>query len=76
MLVIDVSVNRKKLIDTIYINRKEGKMGEVCRYRIVKPEGPWNDIDIYHPYDDGYFDLLVKAVNLMKKYKYKQKKKK
>jgi hypothetical protein len=65
MLVFDVSINREKFIDTIHIQRVEGAIGKMCFYKIRKPEG-FDDI-IKHHYNKGYFPLLVKVINILKK---------
>jgi hypothetical protein len=61
MLIVDVSVNRFPYIDSIQIQRISGKPGEICNYKIRKPEG-FDDMTFAHHYDDGYFLLLVDVV--------------
>lgn len=64
MLVVDVSINRSELIDTILIHRiKESKNG-IYTYRIEEPRG-FEKILIKHKYSDGYLPLLKKAVDIM-----------
>lgn len=64
MLVIDVSINRAELIDTILIHRiKDGKDG-VNTYRIEAPKGFEKKL-IKHRYDDGYMPLLKKALDII-----------
>jgi len=64
MLVIDVSINRAELIDTILIHRcKTGKDGN-NEYEITSPEG-FEDVRIKHKYDDGYLPLLKKAIDII-----------
>lgn len=72
MLVFDVSINRVKHIDEIYIQRIEGYPGEMCKYKIRKPKG-FDDTVIEHHYDDGYFQLMVKAVNILNEKGYEKK---
>jgi hypothetical protein len=68
MLVIDVSINREELIDTILIHRiKDGKTG-LHTYRIEKPKG-FEKILILHQYEDGYMPLLKKALDIILKKK-------
>jgi len=65
MLVIDVSINREKLIDSIYIHRiqTDDKTG-IYVYRIEKPGG-FEDQLIDHRYTDGYLPLLKKAIDII-----------
>lgn len=64
MLVIDVSINREKYIDTILIHRiRTGKDG-INTYRIVKPEGFEKKL-IKHRYDDLYMPLLKAALDII-----------
>jgi hypothetical protein len=66
MLVIDVSINRAELIDTILIHRiKEGKDG-IYTYRIESPKGFEKKL-IKHKYADGYLPLLKQAVDIILK---------
>jgi hypothetical protein len=65
MLVIDVSLNRKKFIDTIMIHRiKTDKKTGIYTYRIVEPKG-FEDQLIKHKYSDRYMPLLKKAINII-----------
>jgi len=65
MLVIDVSINRAKLIDTILIHRiKTNKKTGIYTYRIVEPKG-FEDQLIKHKYDDKYLPLLRKAIDII-----------
>lgn len=65
MLVIDISLNRAKLIDTILIHRiKTDKRTGVYTYRIIKPKG-FEDQLIQHKYDDRYLPLLKKAIDII-----------
>lgn len=68
MLVIDVSINRRKFIDTIMINRLEELEDKdaVYTYVIREPEG-FEDKLIKHKYSDGYMPLLKKALDIMLK---------
>jgi hypothetical protein len=64
VLVIDASINRAELIDTILIHRiKDGKDG-INTYRIEKPEGFEKKL-IKHKYSDGYLPLLKQAVDII-----------
>jgi len=64
LLVIDVSINRAELIDTILIHRiKTGKDG-MNTYRIVEPKGFEENL-IRHRYEDGYLPLLKKAIGFI-----------
>lgn len=64
MLVIDVSISREKLIDTLLIHRiKTGKNG-INTYRIVKPTGFEKKL-IKHRYDDLYMPLLKKVIDII-----------
>lgn len=67
MLVIDVSINRSELIDTILIHRiKTNKKTGVYIYRIEEPKG-FEDKLIRHKYDNGYLPLLKKAIDIILK---------
>lgn len=72
-LVADISVNRKKIVDSIAIKRISGKPGEVCTYKIDYPEGPWCDVEMKHEYDAGYFPLLLEALTTMSVFGYQPK---
>lgn len=65
MLVIDVSINRAQLIDSIHIHRivTNWRTG-VHTYRIENPKG-FEDNLIEHRYDDGYLPLLKKAIDII-----------
>jgi hypothetical protein len=64
MLVLDVSINREELIDTILIHRiKTGKNG-INTYRIVKPVGFEKQL-IKHRYADLYMPLLKAALDII-----------
>lgn len=64
MLVIDVSINRAELIDTILIHRiRTGKNG-INTYRIVEPKGFEKKL-IKHRYDDLYMPLLKAALDII-----------
>jgi len=64
MLVIDLSVNRVKYIDSILIQRiKTGTTGNNT-YKIVRPEG-FERIEIKHQYNDGALKLLKKALDII-----------
>jgi hypothetical protein len=66
MLVIDTSINREKIIDTIMINRLEDleDPDSIYTYIIRKPKG-FEDIPIKHKYSDGYLPLLKQAVDII-----------
>lgn len=66
MLVADISLNRKKYIDSIYIHRIGGLPPGNCKYRIEKPEG-YEDKIFIHKYSDGYLPLLCKCLNYIKR---------
>ena len=70
-LVIDISVNRKTPVGTVYAHRIEGDMGEVCRYKCsvdMKPHpitGEYllaTDILVEHHYNDSPLSLLKKIL--------------
>lgn len=64
MLVLDVSINREELIDTILIHRiKTGKNG-INTYRIEAPKGFEKKL-IKHKYADGYMPLLKMALDII-----------
>lgn len=65
MLVIDISINRSALIDEIYIQRVDGNPPGNCKYMIRMPEG--YDKVFVHKYSDGYFPLLCKVLNYLKR---------
>lgn len=65
MLVLDVSINKKRLIEQISIQRIDGTSGN-CKYVIKKPEGYSNKVFI-HKYSDGYLPLLCRCLNYIKK---------
>lgn len=64
MLVIDVSINRAKLIDTILIHRIQTGKNDNNVYRIERPKGFENQL-IKHIYSDGYLPLLKKALDII-----------
>lgn len=66
MLVVDVSVNRIKLVDEICIHRVRGKPPAICRYVIERPNG-YEDKVFVHKYSDGYFALVCKCFNYLKR---------
>ncbi len=67
MLVIDVSINRAKLIDEIHIQRVDGTPPGNCKYIIRKPDG--YDKVFIHKYSDGYLPLLCRCLNHIKREK-------
>lgn len=70
MLVIDISMNRQSFIDEIFIQRVGGTPPGNCKYQIKRPEG-YEDKIFIHRYSDGYFILLFKVLNYLKKQGYK-----
>ena len=66
MLVIDVSINRQKFIDEIYIQRVGGTPPGNCKYQIKRPKG-FEDKIFVNKYSDGYFYLLTKVCNYLKR---------
>jgi hypothetical protein len=70
MLVTDISVNRIKYIDSIYIHRIDGDPSGKCKYRIEKPKGFEKKIFV-HDYSDGYFPLLCRCLNYLNDKGYK-----
>jgi len=70
MLVIDISINRKKFIDEIHIQRVGGTPPGNCKYQIKKPEG-YKDKIFIHKYSDGCFPLVLKVLRYLKKQGYK-----
>lgn len=74
MLIFDVSINKRKHIDEIHVQRVEESPAEgICGYKIRKPKG-FDDIIIQHRYYDGYFPLMVKVVNILNRRGYRPKK--
>jgi hypothetical protein len=74
MLCIDISVNQERYLGAIYIQRLDEVIPPdgICTYMIRKPkDGPWNDIKFKHNYDDGWFPLLQKAIEILDKHGYK-----
>jgi len=66
VLVVDLSVNRLRAIESIFIHRiKTGENGDNV-YRIEKPEG-FEDELIEHQYNDGALKLLKKALDIILK---------
>jgi len=63
MLIIDISVN-ENLIDTIGIKRIKSTKSVYNTYKIVKPNGHNNRL-IRHHYDEGYFELVRKVVEVL-----------
>ena len=70
MLVVDISVNRIDYIDTIGIHRISGIPPGNCKYVIKRPKGYDNKIFI-HKYSDGYFPLLCRMLNYLKRQGFK-----
>ena len=70
MLVIDVSINRHNFIDELHIQRVGGKITGNCKYQIKRPIG-FEDKIFIHKYSDGYFYLLCKVCNYLKRNGYK-----
>lgn len=66
MLVADISINRKKLVESIYIQRVDGNPPGVCKYSIQKPEN-YSDKIFTHKYSDGYLPLLCRCLNYIKR---------
>lgn len=73
MLVIDITINRAHYVDGIYIHRISGEPPGNCKYVIEKPEG-YDDKVFVHKYSDGYFPLLCKVLNYLKKQGYNKEK--
>ena len=69
MLVIDVSINRAEHIDEIHIQRVGGAPPGNCKYKIRMPEG-YDKKTFVHKYSDGYFPLLWKVLNYLKRQGY------
>jgi hypothetical protein len=69
MLVIDVSVNRVRLVDAICIHRVRGKSPDICRYVIERPKGYESKVFV-HRYSDGYLALICKCFNYLKRQGY------
>jgi hypothetical protein len=63
MLILDISVNENK-IDTIGIKRIKSTRAGNNTYRIVKPKGYEKRL-IKHHYDEGYFSLVRKVVEVL-----------
>jgi len=64
MLVIDISINRIDLVESILIQRiHTGETGNNT-YKIVNPKGFENQL-IRHRYKDGALKLLQKALNII-----------
>ena len=66
MLVVDISINRAELLDSIYIHRIGGTPPGNCKYVIKKPEN-YSDKIFIHKYSDGYLPLLCKCLNYIKR---------
>ena len=69
MLIADISVNRIDYIDIIGILRVKGSPPGNCKYIIKKPDG-YGDKIFVHKYSDGYFSLLCKCLNYLKRQGY------
>ena len=69
MIYFDVCINYDT-IDTIAAQRVETNNSGVHRYLIRHPKGYEHD-SIFHQYKDGYFPLMCKIVDVLKKGGYK-----
>jgi hypothetical protein len=68
MIYFDVYININQ-IDTIAVQRVETNLSGVHRYLIRHPKGYEHD-SIFHQYNKGYFPLMCKVVDLLKKKEY------
>jgi hypothetical protein len=70
MLVVEISINGISIVGRLRIQRlhplDKAKDG-ICKYKIREPKGPWCKKTITHKYSDGWFLLLEKVVNILKK---------
>jgi hypothetical protein len=66
MLIADISINRKKLLEQIYIHRVDGTPPGNCKYVIKMPKG-YSDKVFTHKYSDGYLPLLCRCLNYIKR---------
>jgi len=64
MIYFDIMINWTT-IDTIAVQRIEGKPGEMCEYQIRYPKG-FESIKIYHHYDKGYFPLMCATIEALR----------
>lgn len=69
-LIVDVSVNRIKLVDEICIKRVRGNPPNICRYVIERPKGYESKKVFVHRYSDGYLALICKCFNYLKRQGY------
>ena len=70
-LVIDISVNRRQQVGTIYAHRIEGGIGKLCTYKCSVDTRPHplteefievDDIEIEHHYNDSPLSLMKKIL--------------
>lgn len=73
MLIFNISINKNRTIDEIHVQRVKGGPGDLCTYKIRKPKG-FDETDIFHEYDDGYFPLMVAALGVLDDEGYEPKK--
>jgi len=70
MLIIKTYINEKEIDDIHIWNTGEctGVDNNIWKYKILKPKG-FEDWNLHHKRDDGYLPLLVKAIEILTKYK-------
>ena len=64
MLVVDISISRRKNLEGLRIQRIKGKIGQKCIYKIRRPLG-FEKHNIEHHYNDGAYLLLLKAFRIL-----------
>lgn len=73
VLVFDISMNKVTHIDEIHVQRVlniDALDGILCKYKIRKPIG-FDEIEIWHRYEEGYFPLMVQVINILSEKGYK-----
>jgi len=68
MLIVNVTVNKKEEVAELWIHNTKvvniDENGELCLYKIVRPEG-YKDKEIYHFKKEGWKSLLRKVLEKM-----------